>query len=189
MLYDILYKGVNAMYNISQRIKNRRIELRMSQQELADKLGYTSRSSITKIEKGTNDIPRTKIIEIANALQTTPSYLMGWDNGVRLFPKNLKNLMESKMMDVETLSSNTSIPVNSLNGFLSDLQDPTMGELSKIANFFCVKKSELLDKDLFSCAVNEADKKLQELLLSLNEDGKHKVLEYINDLSDKYRNN
>lgn len=66
------------MYNIGEKIKKRRIELNLSQQQLADKLGYTSRSSITKIEKGENDIPRSKVIEIAKALETTPDYLMGW---------------------------------------------------------------------------------------------------------------
>lgn len=60
-----------------QRIKLRRIELNMSQEELAFKLGYKSRSSINKIEMGDNDIPQSKILAFANALDTTPSYLLG----------------------------------------------------------------------------------------------------------------
>ena len=39
-----------------KRIKKRREELGMSQDELAQKLGYKSRSTIAKIEKGENDI-------------------------------------------------------------------------------------------------------------------------------------
>lgn len=62
-----------------QRIKQRRIELNMSQEELAFKLGYKSRSSINKIEMGDNDIPQSKILAFANALDTTPSYLLGLD--------------------------------------------------------------------------------------------------------------
>ena len=47
--------------------------------EAAKKLGYKSRSTIAKIEKGENDITQSKIAAFADALQTTPSYLMGWD--------------------------------------------------------------------------------------------------------------
>ena len=62
-----------------KRIKIRREELGMSQQELATKIGYKSRSSINKIELGENDIPQSKIIAFARALETTPEYLMGFD--------------------------------------------------------------------------------------------------------------
>ncbi len=51
----------------------------MSQDELARRLGYKSRSSITKIEKDASGLPQTKIVAIANALHTTPAYIMGWD--------------------------------------------------------------------------------------------------------------
>ena len=61
-------------------IKNRRIELGMSQEELAEKMGYTSRSTIAKIESGKNDIPQSKIQAFAKALKTTPSILMGWES-------------------------------------------------------------------------------------------------------------
>lgn len=67
---DILYK----------RIRARREELKMSQEELAKKLGYKSRSSINKIELGENDLPQSKIMAFAKALGTTPSYLMGWQD-------------------------------------------------------------------------------------------------------------
>ena len=64
---------------IGDRIKLRRIELGMSQDELARRLGYRSRSSINKIEKDASGLPQTKIAAIASALQTTPSYIMGWE--------------------------------------------------------------------------------------------------------------
>ena len=59
-----------------ERIKERRHELNLSQQELAERLGYLSRSSINKIEQGINDIPQSKIIEFASALKTTPMWIM-----------------------------------------------------------------------------------------------------------------
>lgn len=67
------------MNNIGQRIKEKRELLGLSQQDLANKLGYKSRSSINKIELGVNDIPQSRIVAFAKALDTTPAYLMGWE--------------------------------------------------------------------------------------------------------------
>ena len=39
-----------------------------------------SYSSITKLEKGVNDIPQSKVEEFAAALETTPAWLMGLEN-------------------------------------------------------------------------------------------------------------
>jgi len=66
--------------DIGERIKRRREELDMSQAELARKVGYSSRSTITRIERDGNGISQDKIIAIAQALKTTPSYLMGWED-------------------------------------------------------------------------------------------------------------
>lgn len=64
---------------LGNRIRIRREELGISQEELAKRMGYKSRSSINKIELGINDISQSKIYELAKALQTTPAYLMGWE--------------------------------------------------------------------------------------------------------------
>ena len=66
------------MLELFRRIRSRREELGISQDELAKRVGYKSRSSINKIELGKNDITQSKIAEIAFALDTTPEYLMGW---------------------------------------------------------------------------------------------------------------
>lgn len=65
---------------IGDRIKARRIELGLTQDELAKKLGYKSRLTINKIELNINDITQPKIIDFAAALDTTVSYLMGLDS-------------------------------------------------------------------------------------------------------------
>ncbi len=68
------------MLEVGKKIKLRREELGMTQEELAEKTGYKDRSSINKIEKGGNNLPQTKIVAFAQALQTTPSYLLGWED-------------------------------------------------------------------------------------------------------------
>ena len=64
---------------LGENIKRLREHLGLSQDELAQKTGYTSRSTIAKIEKSIIDIPQSKIAAFAKALKTTPAYLMGWE--------------------------------------------------------------------------------------------------------------
>ena len=65
------------MSDLSTRVRLRREQLGLSQQELARRRGYRSRSSITKLEKGINDLPQSKVEELAQALETTPAALLG----------------------------------------------------------------------------------------------------------------
>ena len=64
---------------VAERIRNLRMELGISQAELATKIGNKDKSTISKIESKGNDISLKDISRIADALYTTPSYLMGWD--------------------------------------------------------------------------------------------------------------
>lgn len=58
------------------RIRNRRKELKMTQDELAKLTGYNDRSSIAKIEAKKADLSQSKIIAFAEALKVSTSYLM-----------------------------------------------------------------------------------------------------------------
>lgn len=71
---------MNQLTTIYDRIKNLRENLELTQQELAERLGYKSRSTINKIESGQRDISSTQIIAFSKALNTTPAYLMGWED-------------------------------------------------------------------------------------------------------------
>lgn len=72
--------------NIVKRIKKRRLELEYSFQDLADKTNM-SKSTLQRYETGAiKNLPLDKLEVLASALQTTPSYLMGWDE-VREEPK------------------------------------------------------------------------------------------------------
>lgn len=70
---------------IGERIKQKRVELGMSQEELAFKCGYKSRSSINKIELA-RDLPLNKVSKVASALGVNPGYIMGWDEEVKEAP-------------------------------------------------------------------------------------------------------
>lgn len=59
------------------RVKNRREALGLSQAELAEIMGYKSRASINKIEKGERNLKQSQLVQLAKALHTTPLWLLG----------------------------------------------------------------------------------------------------------------
>ena len=73
--------GTDAEVNkmIGKNIRRRRVELGLSQEELAARCGFKSKSSINKMEAGVQGLPQSKIVAVAKALETTPGYIMGWE--------------------------------------------------------------------------------------------------------------
>lgn len=68
------------MSTVGENILYMRKRLGWTQEELANRMGYKSKSTINKIELGINDIPQSKIVKFAEVLGTTPAHLMGWDD-------------------------------------------------------------------------------------------------------------
>jgi len=65
---------------IVKRIKERRLELNLSYQDIADATGL-SKSTIQRYETGSiRKLPINQIEDIAKALHVTPGYLMGWED-------------------------------------------------------------------------------------------------------------
>ena len=73
-------KTPDKMHDIMKRMKTRREELNMSYQTLSEKVGI-SKSTLQRYETGyIKNMPVDKLEEIANALEISPLYLMGWEN-------------------------------------------------------------------------------------------------------------
>ena len=70
------------MSTVGENILLMRKRLGWTQEELAKRMGYKSKSTINKIELGINDIPQSKIVQFADVLGTTPAHLMGWKDEV-----------------------------------------------------------------------------------------------------------
>lgn len=66
---------------LSDRVKARRLELGLTQEELAKRMGYASKVSINKIEMG-RPCSQKIIVRLAEALDTSVKYLMGWEDDV-----------------------------------------------------------------------------------------------------------
>ena len=67
---------------MAEIIKERRLAMGYTQEELAKKLGL-QKSAIAKYENGrVENIKRSIIGEMAKVLECSPAYLMGWDNNI-----------------------------------------------------------------------------------------------------------
>lgn len=98
----IIIKNIeSSRREFGKRVKERREELNMSMDELAKLMGYSHRSSVQKIESGENSIPQDKVELLADCLQTTLQYLMGWDGNV-----SAKALAEYFYQQTETYLDN-----------------------------------------------------------------------------------
>lgn len=86
---------------VGQRIKKIRLEKKMTQDELASRI-HTTKQTIHKYENGIiTNIPSSKIFDIANVLNTTPGYLMGWNEETKE-----EALINSKLVElINSLSS------------------------------------------------------------------------------------
>ena len=66
-----------AEMTVGERIKERRIELGLTQEELGKRMGY-GKSAVCRVEKEGNNITSNRVEKFAKALECTPGYLMGW---------------------------------------------------------------------------------------------------------------
>lgn len=115
------------MPDIGKRIREKRERLGISQEELAQKLGYKNKSTIAKIETGINDIVQSKVVEFAAALDTTVAYLMGWDD--QTAPKKKSGVVINVLGRVAA-----GIPIDAVEDII-DTEEITE-ELAKTGSFF-----------------------------------------------------
>ncbi len=140
------------MLDLYVNIKNRRKELGMTQTELAEKTGYSNKSSIATIEAGKTDLPLSKVKEFAKALDCSADYLMGWDNENDFNPvedildvpidlKKFKDKYVQQNVDITDFSNATGIKDNTINYMLELRQNHSrisQGQLKRICNYLNV---------------------------------------------------
>ena len=111
---------------IGQRIKERRKALKMSADEMGAKLGK-DRSTIYRYEKGDiENLPLDILEPIAEILQTTPQYLMGWQE---IQQKN------STLVDL-TIRMRTDDEFASIVESLSKLNPAQLASVKQVVNVF-----------------------------------------------------
>ncbi len=121
---------------IGERIKQKRKELGLSQEEVADSLGYKSRTSVFKVEQGITDLPLSKVKEFAKVLKTTPSYLMGWEDddgnlNVETLPKKEKLNYQEFMEQSKFFFNDENVSEEDKELFFKSLQEIFLDSLKR----------------------------------------------------------
>ena len=134
------------------RIRQRREELHMTQDELAQAMGYKSRSSINKIELGKSDIPQSKIKSFAEALKTTPEYLMGLESNEitedeykEIFSRNLTRLLKKHHKSQKEVADTINVSPQTFNTWCKGIALPRMDKVQMLADYFGILKSDLIE--------------------------------------------
>lgn len=161
---------------IGSRIKYLREKLNMSQDTLAKKVGYTSqssRSTINKVEMGINDITQSKLPLYAKALNTNIGYLLGITDEIHL--KDIKN-KEKRNIEKKNILINTFNNVENynlaqllserekalikeyqvLNEQGKDKADERVHELTEIPRYvnYEITENNIFDMDLYDLPVS-----------------------------------
>lgn len=192
------------MATLYENIKARRLELQMSQEQLAKLTGYSDRTSISKIEAGKVDLSQSKIKLFAAALQTTPAQLMGWEERANVvfskpsaeqianFAKNLQIILILNKMTQSELAAKLGVSETTVAGWCSGLVLPnweTIDRLSKLLRFPVDGFFFATPPTVSKLNVQEAPDLVREFL-QLDEGDQKEVMRYIRFLrnADKYRN-
>lgn len=75
--------------DIGKRIKAAREKLGWTQDELAKRLGYTSKYTISRLENNVHRFPLDKVSDFAKILKISESYLLGLDEDTELLPETI----------------------------------------------------------------------------------------------------
>lgn len=130
------------MLQLYKNIKSRRIELNMTQSDLASKMGYADKSMIAKIEKGLIDLPQTKIIAFANALDIAPGILMGLDGTSNKATKSSNSTVIKIFGHVAA-----GIPIDAIEDVIDEEEIPE--ELARTGEFFGLRiKGDSMEPDI-----------------------------------------
>ena len=121
---------------IGEKIKLRREQLEWTQEELAKRMGYKSKSTINKIELGINDVVQSKIVQFSDVLNVSIAYLMGWDDEkISEIEESRKESFEGYMTEDEY---NRFQKINELK-----LTDNEFDELINYAKYMIIKRDRL----------------------------------------------
>lgn len=155
--------------NTGERIKKRRTELRITQDELADKIGYKSRVSVAQVENG-RAISQKVAKKYAEALKVPVAYIMCLtdDNGLDIRDTNTIDLTQRKeSSDFDKATFEISKQIKTKNAFINYINsigyefiEPN--QIKKGSVLVEITDNELLDLEEKSS--NYTDELLMELI-------------------------
>ena len=147
---------------IGHKIKELRKQLNMSVDELATKLGK-NRATIYRYERGDiENLPLDVLEPLANALNTTPGYLMGWDENTQSDSSNkdlninsvdnvgniIKKLRLERKLTLEEFSNETGIPIEELKNYETGKSQIPKSVIETLAKFLNVTIDDLTSANI-----------------------------------------
>lgn len=140
------------MSTIGKNISYMRKQLGWTQEELAHKMGYKSKSTINKIELGINDIPQKKLSQFANVLKTTPAHIIGQNDNIHKEKSNcaerISAALKKRNMKQADLCEKTKIPKSAISQYISGAFEPKQDRIRLIANALNVSEVWLMGYDV-----------------------------------------
>ena len=132
---------------IGDRIRQKRLENGMTQEELAKLVGYADKSGINKIEKNARDFPMTKLDIFAKALGVSSAELLG-EAAAPVRP-TFSYCLEQQMhtMDYDVLYDAEGNVILNHDGALVEITDMDVKELEvRVASYIRFLCSELEER-------------------------------------------
>ena len=171
---------------IGERIKQRRIELGLSVDEVAEKLGK-NRATVYRYESNEiENLPVGTLEPLAKILETTPAQLMGWDDDKSQASdertKRLRKAVENSGYSQTQLCEITGINKGALSSYLSGRYYPKQQAIEKLSEALNVPIFWLMGYDTESDSDSQEedsyyiDKEARELAQFLYENPKYKIL-------------
>lgn len=186
---------MDLLYNekVGQRIKDLRKEKKISMAKLGE-LVNLHESTINRYEQGKiKSLDIDKIKEFAKALDTTPAFLMGWEeqkkNIRNAFSKNLKNCMKADNLNICNIAEIADVSVEQVNAWLNTEDAPTLVEIQKIADYFNISIDQFENTDSIfssqSITLSYEEKQIIDMYRSMSNGNKEAVFTLMKNLSDK----
>ena len=137
---------------IGERIKQRRMELGLSVDEVAEKLGK-NRATVYRYESNEiENLPVGTLEPLAKILETTPAQLMGWEdeeqdeNYRRIFARNLNRFLEINGKNQADIATLLNVSQAAVSNWCKGINMPRMDKVQALADYFGVNKSDLLEE-------------------------------------------
>ena len=164
--------------NIKNKLKNLRKKAGLSQADIANKLNISVKT-VSRWENLETDIIPNNAGELAELLGVSVPVLLGYGYQDPLkylvWQDNIANLRKERGISQETLSKDTSIPLEVIKEWENNNGGYTQEQLEILEKYFKIPVPEIIG---YSVAQSE----LRNLINTLSEDSKQKLLTYAKDL-------
>ena len=138
---------------VGKRIRQRRKELGLSQEELAARMGFKSKQSVSNVEIGRDNLTTDRVTAFAKALDCSESYLMGWADDTKdiknaTFKERINDLMKMYAMKQADFCLRTGLDKSIVSLYVSGKREPAQDNIFIISRAFEIDPEWLMGYDV-----------------------------------------